>query len=416
MAASIVALLPSLLLIIGSAAIAVSPLRWRRGALLAVTGLTTAAALAIWVAIPTEFSIHVWRPLELFGEAFAFELTPTSWALIVFGAGVLLADSVSALQRPGQLIYAALSLAALAVGNVLTAALLWSLLVVVETVWRLREADGNSISLRTTLLQTTAIIALVAGVPELILVAALLRTSAGSRTTQPFTVAVLAPLSGIAVLHLADEPGFWIGVAGLAVAVLRSFVVPGDFRNLGLASASGAALAGSASLVGGAAGLMTVQALLLAAAGPVSTIAALPLGLAGSSLPTAAISTAGIAITAQELPAHSIPRPRQFIVIGLLAGLVISGLAGSGWTLALTGAGGTALGLLIALLTFRWLPSQRARIESLQSAIDGPLERTIRIGLQALTAVRTVTSVLEGDSAVLWILLTLIVIIVGVGS
>jgi len=185
----LIALVPSLLLLIGAG------ITWltRRQAERTSWGMATAFALLAWLSVlfilpslPAGIELSTWRPASLFASRLEISLDQTTWGILYAVVTGLLAVLLTAAARPSagaagsrtlMLAYSALAMLAIMAGNLLSVAILWMIIDLVSFLYlvaRVEDASGAqslvgrlAIDMSGTLLALSAAAASFAGTLEL---------------------------------------------------------------------------------------------------------------------------------------------------------------------------------------------------------------------------------------------------------
>ncbi len=184
-----IALLPSMLLLVGAGITWAARHRSDR----LTWGVATAFALLAWLsvlatlpALPTEFALSAWRPTSLFASRLEISLDRPAWGILYSMATALLGILLTAVARPAggaagsrviMLAYTGLAMVAVMAGNLLTVVIVWmviDLLGFLYLVARVEDVTGAqtlvarlAIDMAGTLLALTAAAASFAGTLEL---------------------------------------------------------------------------------------------------------------------------------------------------------------------------------------------------------------------------------------------------------
>ena len=384
------------------------------------------SAILFW-QLPTITPLSLWRPTEIFGPSFVFSLDQQTWPFLALGATVVFAEAVLGARSGVRLAYSGIALAAIAGGNLLTIAMFWSIMIVMESALRISDHARPSAGLQEAGVQFAAVAFLVAAAyfesasATLIAAAALTRSAGGAYRGHPFSLAVLAPLGALVTLsRMGSALPIAAGLLMLAiVAYVLFFKSNFTLFAISLAAAGLMAPGETQALV-----LITLAGILVATIGlrqlktsryAWGVSALVPAAFFGVVEPwiTASVSAAGIGVTSLQLGDEGVPlqnKRRETVSAGLLVAAAVSVALLSGWLPNLGGLIVGAIGLLIAYGLTRAYPTL--------AALKLPSTDRFRRGGSELLrlfagSVRTVADVFEGESAVLWILLILLILLIG---
>ena len=181
----VLALFPSITLISG--ALLIFLLRGRRmRAVSVISGaIAFAAAAALSVLLPTQMSIALWRPIEVFGAGFIFSIDKLVWPFLLLASAAVFAEVLLDGRSAIRLLYSGVALAAIAGGNMLAIAVLWTLMILLESVLRLRNSLELDATIQKATVQFVAVAAVLAavaigeGTSILLVLAALIRSIRG---------------------------------------------------------------------------------------------------------------------------------------------------------------------------------------------------------------------------------------------
>ncbi len=380
-----------------------------------------------------ETIIALWRPIDLFGSGFMFTVDSGVWPILLLASAAVFAEALLDGRSSVRLLYSGLALAAIAGGNLLTIAMLWTVMILLETALRLRNSIELEVAVRKAAVQFVAVAAVLAaaslnGSAVLLLAfAALFRSVGGADERFPFSLATMPALGALALISRSSPDAsifLWIAAGALAIALVQSLLFVPRLSSLALA------------LI--AAGLLVPQAVAWASLGAV-LVATLGLSQAGGSrvtwvaaaiIPSAFLSAAwdpalmllailatmALAIISRWLPLASRAWPPSRVegaaITMLLASAIWAPLR-SGWLPSLPGAIAAAVGLATGYAIARSWPALSKALLPARPLLE-KIRQAGRIVSKTLgTSVRTIADVLEGESAVLWILLVLLIVIVG---
>lgn len=224
---TVLALLPSFTLILGALILVLLPGRRSRPVSSFSAGLAVAAAVLLFQQLPAVTTIALWRPIELFGPGFLFSIDKNVWLFLLLGTVVVFAEALFDGRSMFRLLYAGLALAAIAGGNLLTIAMLWTLMISMETAHLLRASDDIGAALRKSGAQFAAVAAAMAaatlgeGAAVFLALAALIRSFGGTQARFPYSLAIMAPLGALAVVSRYSPQFLWIAGGVVAIALAR---------------------------------------------------------------------------------------------------------------------------------------------------------------------------------------------------
>ena len=255
---TILALLPSFTLILGALIILLLRRRRSRAVWLISAGFAVAEAVVLSQQLPAGTTIALWRPIELFGPGFLFSSDKYVWPLLLLGSAVVFAEGLLDGQSMIRLLYAGIALAAIAGGNLLTIAMLWTLMISMETALQLRGSVEIGPALRKSGAQFVAVAAAMAaatlgeGAALFLALAALIRSLGGTQARFPLSLAIMAPLGAIAAVSRYSPQFLWIAGAVVAIALARPILsklrLP-TRRTVDVAQRVGLAVSGSLAAV-----------------------------------------------------------------------------------------------------------------------------------------------------------------------
>ena len=395
-----------------------------------------AAAATLSVLLPTQMSITLWRPIEVFGAGFIFSIDKLVWPFLLLASAAVFAEVLLDGRSAMRLLYSGVALAAIAGGNMLAIAILWTLMVLLESVLRLR----NSLDLDATIQKATvqfvavaAVLAVVAfgeGASMLLVIAALIRSIGGTEERFPFSLAVLAPLGALAVVSRfsPDESiQLWIAMVAIVVVLVRSLLYIPRLSSLALAiTAAGLLAPPEAQAVAWA----SLAAVLIATIGLSQVggsriawfaVAIVPFAfLSAASDPALLVivtfATIVLAIVSRWLPLGSRPWPPSRVdgvAIALLIGGAIWASLGAGWRPNPAGVLSASAALAVGYAAARAWPTLSKTLVPVRPLLTEFRRASRTVSKFLASSVRIVADVLEGESAVLWILLVLLIVIVG---
>jgi len=240
----VLALFPSFSLISG--ALMILLLRGRRmQAVSVISGAVAfAAAAALFWLMPTEASIALWRPIEVFGTGFIFSIDKQVWPFLLLGSAAVFAEALMDGRSAVRLLYSGIALAAIAGANMLAIAMLWTLMILLESVLRLRNSLELDTAIGKATVQFVAVAAVLAAIAfgegafMFLVLAALIRSVGGAEERFPFSLAILAPLAALAVISRSSPDAsiqLWIAVGAIAVVLVRSLLYIPRLSSLALA-------------------------------------------------------------------------------------------------------------------------------------------------------------------------------------
>ncbi len=395
-----------------------------------------AAAAAFSVLPPTETAIALWRPIEVFGTGFIFSIDKLVWPFLLLASAAVFAEVLLDGRSAIRLLYSGIALAAIAGGSMLAIAILWTLMILLESTLRLRASLELDATIQKATVQFVAVAAVLAavalgeGASMLLVLAALIRSIGGTEERFPFSLAVLAPLGALAVISRSspdDSLQLWIAVGAIAVVLVRSLLYIPRLSSLALAlTAAGLFAPPEAQAVAWA----SLAAVLVATLGLSQAGGSRIAWFAVAIIPSAFLSTVSdlallvlvtfatvvLAIVSRWLPLGSRPWPPsrvEGVSIALLVGGAIWASLGAGWRPNLAGVLSASAALAVGYAVARAWPTLSKTMVPIRPMLT-EIRQTSRAGSKFLaSAVRIIADVLEGDSAVLWILLALLIVIVG---
>ena len=392
----------SLLLILGSSLHWVLHRRAAGAARLIPPVAAAAALLAVALAGSASSAVAVWRPTELFGPGLEFKLFEGSRPFLLLACSLFLVVSL----RPGgrfeslQLAYWGVGLAAGLGSTPLSVALSWTLMSIMEAALELGRGAEPSTLIRRMLPHAAAALLLIvseaapigtwAGLAGVVVGSAILlrSSSLAAQTTEadPLRSAWLNPIVALAACGqlLGDRAGLALpGVVGLLWWIVRL---------------SGRPAAGDSTYPA------LVAAGLLLAGGPDGELWRTPAAAASAVQLAAAAILFG---RRQWAPA---------VGLGLSAFAVLA-LSQPGLTELLLGVLGLGLGAGASQAVQRILPrrsSDRGRRPlALRIDIHDDLSRAWEL---VARWIRSGTELLEGQSAVLWMFLAVLAIVIAIGG
>lgn len=394
------------------------------------------ATAALSVLLPTQMSIALWRPIEVLGAGFIFSIDKLVWPFLLLASAAVFAEVLLDGRSAMRLLYSGIALAAIAGGNMLAIAVLWTLMILLESVLRLR----NSLELDATIQKATiqfvavaavlAVVALGEGASILLVFAALIRSIGGTEERFPFSLAVLAPLGALAVVSRSspDESiQLWLAVGAIAVVLVRSLLYIPRLSSLALAlTAAGLLVPPEAQAVAWA----SLAAVLVATLGLSQAGGSRSAWIAVAIIPSAFLSggtyaglfllvtfaTIVLAIVSRWLPLGSHPWPPsrvEAVVIAVLIGGAIWASLGAGWRPNLEGALSASAAMTVSYAIARSWPALSKTMVPVRPLLTETKHAGRTISKFLAGSIRIVADVLEGESAVLWILLALLIVIVG---
>jgi hypothetical protein len=190
-------------------------------------GLAVAVTVVLSQQLPVVTTIALWRPIELFGPGFLFSIDNIVWPFLLLGSVVVFAEALLDGRSMIRLLYAGIALAAIAGGSLLTIAMLWTLMILVETAPQLRGSVEIGAALRKSGTQFVAVAAAMAaatlgeGAAVFLTLAALIRSLAGTQARFPLSLAIMAPLGALAAVSRYSPQYLWIAGAVVAIALGR---------------------------------------------------------------------------------------------------------------------------------------------------------------------------------------------------
>ena len=395
-----------------------------------------AAAAAFSVLPPTETAIALWRPIEVFGTGFIFSIDKLVWPFLLLASAAVFAEVLLDGRSAIRLLYSGIALAAIAGGSMLAIAILWTLMILLESTLRLRASLELDATIQKATIQFVAVAAVLAavalgeGASMLLVLAALIRSIGGTEERFPFSLAVLAPLGALAVISRSspdDSLQLWIAVGAIAVVLVRSLLYIPRLSSLALAlTAAGIFAPPEAQAVAWA----SLAAVLVATLGFSQAGGSRIAWFAVAIIPSAFLSTVSdlallvlvtlatvvLAIVTRWLPLGSRPWPPsrvEGVSIALLVGGAIWASLGAGWRPNLAGVLSASAALAVGYAVARAWPTLSKTMVPIRPMLTEIRQTSRAVSKFLANAVRIIADVLEGDSAVLWILLALLIVIVG---
>ena len=433
---TVLALFPSLTLISGSIIIVLLRGRRMRTVTVISAGVASAAVVALSRQLPTETVIALWRPIDLFGSGFIFSIDKVNWPFFLLGSVAVFADAILDGRSSVRLLYSGIALAAIAGGNLLTIALLWTVMILMETAFRLRSSIELESAIRKAAVQFAAVAAVLAAVSfgesavTLLALAALIRSVGGTDERFPFSLAILAPLGALAVISQSSSDvsiHLWIAAGVIAFALVRSLLFIPKLSSLALAlTASGLLAPPEAQAV-----VWTSLAAVLVATIGLSqvggsrfawiAVAIIPSAFLSGALEPgllvlATLATMALAMISRWLPLASRKWPPSRVEAGAITALMVAAvwtLWSSGWMPSPAGALSAAVGLSLGYAIARSWPALSQTLLPVQPLLEEARQAGRAVFATLASSVRIIADVLEGESAVLWILLVLLIVIVG---
>ncbi|MFQ5942094.1 MAG: hypothetical protein ACE5JF_00935 [Anaerolineales bacterium] len=422
------ALLPSITLILGALALVLLRGRRPQSVSLIGAGIALVATIAGLQQSRSVLTITLWRPVELFGPGFLFAIDKTVWPFLLMGSAAVLAEVLLEGRSTSRLLYASIALAAIAAGNLVTIVMLWTLMIAVESGLRLSTSDEIETTLWKSGVQFAAVAAALASTqkgfsaPVFLMIAVGVRSIGGADARFPFTLAVLAPLGALAAASREPAQLPWIAGAAVVSILVYSLLFRSRLTLLALAlvGAGFLALPDAQSIVfaSGAAALLAIVALEFAGLSRISwvAVAVVPFALVTTSLDLmwgVVLATALAAIARLRFAderGQSLTRLEMGAAAILLTAAILATLS-AGWLLSLGGATAAMAGLSVGYALSRGHRMlSNLRLPSLVRARSYVIE----LARFLAAAIRTTAEVFEGESAVLWILLVLLIAIIGI--
>jgi hypothetical protein len=399
-------------------------------------GIAFAAAAVLNGRLPTETIIALWRPIELFGSSFRFAVDSAVWPILLLASGAVFAEALLDGRSPARLFYSGIALAAIAGGNLLTIAVLWTSMILMETALRLRNSSELEAAIRKAAVQFMAVAAILAavsfgqGAATLLALAVLFRSVGGADERFPFSLATMPALGALAVIShspLDASVHIWIAAGAIAIALVQSLLFIPRLSSLALAlTAAGLLVPLEAQAVAWtslAAVLVGTLGLSQAGGSRLAWIAVVIIPSAFLSaawdpglLLVATIATMALAIISIWLPLASRVWPPGRAEAGAITALLVPGILAplsSGWLPNLAGALSAAVGMAAGYAIARSWPALSQILLPVQPLLEEVRQAGRAVSETLATSIRTIADVLEGESAVLWILLVLLVLIVG---
>ena len=395
-----------------------------------------AAAAALFWLMPTEASIALWRPIEVFGTGFIFSIDKQVWPFLLLGSAAVFAEALMDGRSAVRLLYSGIALAAIAGANMLAIAMLWTLMILLESVLRLRNSLELDTAIGKATVQFVAVAAVLAAIAfgegafMFLVLAALIRSVGGAEERFPFSLAILAPLTALAVISRSSPDAsiqLWIAVGAIAVVLVRSLLYIPRLSSLALAlTAAGLLVPPEAQVVAWA----SLAAVLVATLGLSQAGGSRIAWIAVAIIPSAFLSTAPdpgllllvtfativLAIVSRWLPFDSLSWPPgrvKGVAIAVLIGGAILASLSAGWLPNPAGVLSASVAMAVGYGIARSWPALSEAMIPVRPLLN-EMRQAGRTASEFLaSSVRIVADVLEGESAVLWILLVLLIVIVG---
>ncbi|MEE9216016.1 MAG: hypothetical protein V3U32_01140 [Anaerolineales bacterium] len=399
-------------------------------------GIAFAAAAALSTQLPTETIVALWRPIEFFGLGFVFSVDNAVWPFLLLASAAIFAEALLDGRSSVRLLYSGISLAAIAGGSLLTIAMLWTVMILLETVLRMRNAAELENAMRKAAIQFIAVAAVLAavslggGAATLLVLAVLIRSTGGAEEQFPFSLAILAPLGALAVISQSSADAsmsLWIGAGAIAVALIQSLIFIPRLSSLALALTGAGVLVPPEAqvVVWTALAAVLVATLGLSQAGG-SRIAWIAVAIIPSAFLSATsdpgiwllatLATLGLAIISRWLPFASRewpPNRLEALAIAVLLVAAVWAAMRSEWLPSLVGALSAAAGMSAGYAIARSWPALSQTLIPARPLLEEVRNAGKAVSESLATSVRIIADVLEGESAVLWILLVVLIVIVG---
>ena len=190
-------------------------------------GFAFAVSLIMSQQLPVVTRISLWRPIELFGPGFLFSVDKNLWPFLLLGSAAVLAAALLDGGSAVKLLYSGVALAAIAGENLLTIAMLWTLMISMETAVRIMGPVDIKTYLPRSRVQFVAVAAVVAAATlgedgvALLALAALIRSLVGTETRFPLSLAIMAPLGALAaVSRYSPDLLAFLWIAGVVIAIV----------------------------------------------------------------------------------------------------------------------------------------------------------------------------------------------------
>jgi hypothetical protein len=314
--------------------------------------------------------------------------------------------------------------------------MLWTLMILLETALRLRDSSELEAAMRKAAVQFIAVGAVLAavsvgqGAATLLALAVLFRSVGGADERFPLSLATMPALGALAVIShssLDDSVHLWIAAGAIVIALVQSLLFIPRLTSLALALiAAGLLVPPEAQAVAWtslAAVFVGILALSLAGGSRIAWIAVaiIPSAFFSASwdpglLLIATLATMALAIISRWLPLASGAWPPSRVEAAAITVLLVPAIwapLSSGWLPSLAGALSAAVGVAAGYAIARSWPALSQTLRPARPLLEEVRQAGRAVSESLATSVRTIADVLEGESAVLWILLVLLIVIVG---
>lgn len=399
-------------------------------------GVAFAGAATLAGRLPIETIIVLWRPIEFFSSRFTFTVDSTVWPIFLLASAAVFAEALLDGRSTVRLLYSGIGLAAIAGGNLLTIAMLWTVMILLETALRLKNSNELEASIHKAAVQSIAVAALLAAVSlgegaiMLLALAALFRSVGGADERFPFSLAIMPALGALAVISRSSLDASvysWIAAGAITIALVQSLLFIPRLSSLALALIAAGLFAPpeAQTVVWTSLAVVLVATLGLSQAGG-SRIAWIAVAIIPSAFLSAAwdprllliatLATMALAIISRWLPFVGRAWPPSRVEAAAIAMLMIPAiwaLLSSGWLPSLAGALSAAVGMGVGYAIARSWPALSQTLRPARPLLEEVKQAGRAVSETLATSVRTIADVLEGESAVLWILLVLLIVIVG---
>ena len=393
-------------------------------------GIAFASAAALTGQLPMETIIALWRPIELFGSSFIFSVDSGVWPILLLASAAAFAEALLDGRSSVRLLYSGLALAAIAGGNLLTITMLWTVMILLETALRLRNSIELEVAIRKAAVQFVAVAAVLAAASfsgsavMLLALAALFRSVGGADERFPLSLATMPALGALALISRSAPDAsviLWIAAGAIAIALVRSVLFVPRLSSLALALiAAGLLVPQAVAWTSLAAVLVATLGLSQAGGSRIAWVAAaiIPSAFLSAAwdpalMMLAILATMAVAIISRGLPLAGRAWPPSRVEAAAIAMLLVPAIWASGWLPSLPGAISAAVALAAGYAIARSWPALSQALLPARPLIEKIRQAGQVVSKTLGTSVRTIADVLEGESAVLWILLVLLIVIVG---
>ena len=382
-------------------------------------GIAFAGAATLAGRLPIETIIVLWRPIELFSSRFTFTVDSTVWPIFLLASATVFAEALLDGRSTVRLLYSGIGLAAIAGGNLLTIAMLWTVMIVLETALRLKNSNELEAATRKAAVQLIAVAAILAAVTvgesavTLLALAALFRSVGGADERFPFSLAIMPALGALAVISRSSLDASiysWIAAGAIAIALVQSLLFIPRLSSLALALiAAGLMVPPEAQAVAWTSlAVVLVATLGLSQAGG-SRIAWIAVAIIPSAFLSAAwdpglflittLATMALVIISRWLPLASRAWPPSRVEAAAITVLMIPtiwALLSSGWLPNLAGALSAAVGMAVGYAIARSWPVLSQMLRPARPLLEEVRQAGRAVSETLATSVRTIANVLEG--------------------